>query len=328
MLVTMKEILDRAKEGNYGVTAPNVQSEDTVRAVIEVAEKCKAPMIIDVNAFIHPDLPWFVHMIRDLASQASVPIAINLDHGRSYEDIMLGIRSGFTSIMVDRSALSYEENRDQTKEVVKMCKPLGMTVEAELGHVGMGTNYEVDGVSNLTVPEEAAKFIEETGIDCLAVAVGTAHGRYKGKPHIDFERLEKIVEACGNTPLVLHGGSGTGDENLAKAVKCGIYSEAVEGDMKLLSAQPTFAQESKKIEELMAELSERALKSGVNRIVVGGGETSGAVTLKLGFHGFYIGDSIDPGVPVLYPLHNSQISLVLKSGNFGSEEFFLKSIQY
>ena len=222
MLVTMKEILDRAKEGNYGVTAPNVQSEDTVRAVIEVAEKCKAPMIIDVNAFIHPDLPWFVHMIRDLASQASVPIAINLDHGRSYEDIMLGIRSGFTSIMVDRSALSYEENRDQTKEVVKMCKPLGMTVEAELGHVGMGTNYEVDGVSNLTVPEEAAKFIEETGIDCLAVAVGTAHGRYKGKPHIDFERLEKIVEACGNTPLVLHGGSGTGDENLAKAVKCGI----------------------------------------------------------------------------------------------------------
>ena len=222
MLVTMKEILDRAKEGNYGVTAPNVQSEDTVRAVIEVAEKCKAPMIIDVNAFIHPDLPWFVHMIRDLASQASVPIAINLDHGRSYEDIMLGIRSGFTSIMVDRSSLSYEENRDQTKEVVKMCKPLGMTVEAELGHVGMGTNYEIDGVSNLTVPEEAAKFIEETGIDCLAVAVGTAHGRYKGKPHIDFERLEKIVEACGNTPLVLHGGSGTGDENLAKAVKCGI----------------------------------------------------------------------------------------------------------
>ena len=98
--------------------------------------------------------------------------------------------------------------------------------------------------------------------------------------------------------------------------------------MKLLSAQPTFAQESKKIEELMADLSERALKLGVNRIVVGGGETSGAVTLKLGFHGFYIGDNIDPGVPVLYPLHNSQISLVLKSGNFGSEEFFLKSIQY
>ena len=222
MLVTMKEILDHAKKGGYGVTAPNVQSEDTVRAVIEVAEKYSAPMIIDVNAFIHEDLPWFVHMIRDLAQKASVPIAINLDHGKTYEDVMLGINSGCTSIMVDRSSLSYEENVEQTKEVVKMCKALGISTEAELGHVGMGNNYAVDGVSNLTVPEEAAKFIEETGVDCLAIAIGTAHGRYKGTPHIDFERLEKIAEACKGTPLVLHGGSGTGDENLKKAVKMGI----------------------------------------------------------------------------------------------------------
>ena len=222
MLVTMKEILDHAKKGGYGVTAPNVQSEDTVRAVLEVAQECNAPMIVDVNAFIHPDLPWFIHMIRDLANQVKVPVAINLDHGRSYEDIMLGINSGFTSIMVDRSSLSYEENVAQTKEVVKMCRPLGISVEAELGHVGMGDRYEVDGVNNLTEPEEAAQFIEETGVDCLAVAVGTAHGRYKGTPHIDFERLEKIAAACGDTPLVLHGGSGTGDENLARAVKTGI----------------------------------------------------------------------------------------------------------
>lgn len=222
MLVTMKEILIRAKEGGYGVTAPNVQSEDTVRAVIEVAEKCNAPMIIDVNAFIHTDLPWFIHMIRDLASQASVPIAINLDHGKSYEDIMLGIRSGFTSIMVDRSSLPYEDNVRETKEVVKMCKPLGISVEAELGHVGQGQSYSHDGVNNLTDPKEAAQFIAETGVDCLAVAIGTAHGRYKGTPHIDFIRLEQIVDACKDTPLVLHGGSGTGDENLAKAVVCGI----------------------------------------------------------------------------------------------------------
>lgn len=222
MLVTMKEILDRAKAGKYGVTAPNVQSEDTVRAVIEVAEKYKAPMIIDVNTFIHPDLPWFIGMIRDLASKATVPIAINLDHGKTYEDIILGIRSGYTSIMVDRSNLPYEENVAQTKEVVKMCKVLGISVEAELGHVGQGQNYDYDGANNLTDPQEAARFIEETGVDCLAVAIGTAHGRYKGIPHIDFERLEKIVEACKDTPLVLHGGSGTGDENLAKAIRCGI----------------------------------------------------------------------------------------------------------
>ena len=178
MLVTMKEILDHAKKGGYGVTAPNVQSEDTVRAVLEVAEEYHAPMIVDVNAFIHTDLPWFIHMIRDLAEKVSVPVAINLDHGKSYEDIMLAINSGFTSIMVDRSSLSYEENVEQTKEVVKMCRPLGISVEAELGHVGMGNNYAVDGVNNLTVPKEAADFIKETGVDCLAVAIGTAHGRY------------------------------------------------------------------------------------------------------------------------------------------------------
>lgn len=222
MLVTMAEILHDAKKGNYGVTAPNVQSEDTARAVIRVAEELKAPMIVDVNAFIHPDLPWFVGFIRDLAERASVPVAINLDHGRSYHDIMLGIRSGFTSIMVDRSSLPYEDNVRETQEVVKMCHELGMSVEAELGHVGQGQNYAVDGVSNLTVPEEAASFIKETNVDCLAVAIGTAHGRYKGTPHIDFERLAKIVELCGDTPLVLHGGSGTGDENLKKAVHSGI----------------------------------------------------------------------------------------------------------
>ena len=221
MLVTMKEILDRAKKDNYGVTAPNVQSEDTVRAVIKVAEKCNSPMIIDVNAFIHPDLPWFIHMIRDLTEKSPVPFAINLDHGKSYEDIMLGINSGFTSIMVDCSSLSYEDNIAQTKETVKMCRPLNISVEAELGHVGQGVDYSSDGSDHFTNPEEARKFVEETGIDCLAVAIGTAHGRYHGTPHIDFDLLKQITDIV-DIPLGLHGGSGTGDENLRKAVKNGI----------------------------------------------------------------------------------------------------------
>lgn len=231
MLVSMAEILNRARNENYGVTAPNVQSEDTVRAVIAVAEELNAPMIIDVNAFIHPDLPWFVHMIRELAEKSPVPIAINLDHGRTFDDIMLGIRSGFTSIMVDRSNMPFEDNVRETKEVVRMCKPLGISVEAELGHVGQGQNYDVDGKKNLTDPEEAARFIKETGVDCLAVAIGTAHGRYKGDPYIDFDRLAAIVKACGDTPLVLHGGSGTGDENLARAVRSGIQKVNLATDL-------------------------------------------------------------------------------------------------
>lgn len=222
MLVTMKEILLHAKENNYGVTAPNIQNEDMARAVVRVAEKCNAPMIIDINSWVHPDIPWLVNFCRDLAIRSTVPIAINLDHGKNYHDMILGIRSGFTSIMVDRSSLPYEENVTQTKEVVKMCHELNISVEAELGHVGQGEQYDTDGISNLTVPEEAAQFIKETGVDCLAVAIGTAHGRYSGVPHIDFDRLAKIVELCPDTPLVLHGGSGTGDANLKKAVHSGI----------------------------------------------------------------------------------------------------------
>ncbi|HWS43583.1 Fructose-bisphosphate aldolase [uncultured Eubacteriales bacterium] len=222
MLVTMAEILNQARKEGYGVTAPNVQSEDTVRAVIAVAEELKAPMIIDVNEFVHPDLPWFGRLIEDLVKVSPMPFAINLDHGKKFSDIMWGIRAGFTSVMVDRSSEPYDVNVRDTKEVVRMCRALGISVEAELGHVGMGQQYDVDGASNLTDPDEAARFIDETGVDCLAVAIGTAHGRYKGTPFIDFDRLEKIVAKCGDTPLVLHGGSGTGDENLARAVRSGI----------------------------------------------------------------------------------------------------------
>ena len=128
---------------------------------------------------------------------------------------------GVTSIMVDRSSLSYEDNIAQTKETVKMCRPLNISVEAELGHVGQGEDYSSDGSDYFTKPEEAKKFVEETGIDCLAVAIGTAHGRYHGTPHIDFDLLKQITDVV-DIPLVLHGGSGTGDENLRKAVKNGI----------------------------------------------------------------------------------------------------------
>ncbi|HQE70221.1 MAG TPA: class II fructose-bisphosphate aldolase, partial [Atopobiaceae bacterium] len=145
MLVTMAEVLERAYEGNYGVTAPNIQNENMARSVINVAEELNAPMIVDINAWVHPDIPWLVGFVRDLAYRASVPVAINLDHGKTYEQVMLGIRSGFTSVMVDRSDMAYEDNVRETKEVVKMCTPLGISVEAELGHVGQGDNYDVDG---------------------------------------------------------------------------------------------------------------------------------------------------------------------------------------
>ena len=160
-----------------------------------------------------------------MADKANVPVAINLDHGATYEDAIDAIAAGFTSIMVDRSSLPYEENVAQVKELVKVAHATGVSVEAELGHVGQGDNYAVDGKQALTDPAEAKKYIEETGIDMLAVAVGTAHGEYIGTPHIDFDRLAAIKEAVGQDfPLVLHGGSGSGDENLAKACTMGTVS--------------------------------------------------------------------------------------------------------
>ncbi len=231
MLVSMKEILDKAKEGKYAVAAPNVDNEHNLRAVIQVAEEMNSPLIIGVPHHSNPNLFYFGRIMRDFAMASSVPIALNLDHGGSFEDCVDGIRCGFTSIMVDRSKLSYEDNVKEVKELVKIAHAVGVSVEAELGHVGGGQTYEVDGYQDLTEPDQAVKFVEETGVDCLAVAVGTAHGFYKGEPFIRFELLEEIAKKVP-VPLVLHGGSGTGDENLSKAAKLGICKVNLSIDLR------------------------------------------------------------------------------------------------
>lgn len=233
MLVTMKEILDKAKEGHYAVAAPNVDNEHNLRACIEAAEELNSPIIIGVpiHSKPNPDICYFGRIMQDIAIRASVPVAINLDHGGSYDECVMGIRAGFTSIMVDRSKLSFEENVAEVKELVKVAHAVNVSVEAELGHVGGGETYAVDGYENLTEPDQAAKYVEETGVDCLAVAIGTAHGFYKGEPFIRFELLEEIAKKV-SVPLVLHGGSGTGDENLAKSAKLGICKVNLSIDLR------------------------------------------------------------------------------------------------
>lgn len=232
MLVTMKEILEKARKGGYGVPAPNAENELNVRAYIEAAEQLNSPLIIGAVATANPNMYDFGRIVTDLARQARIPIAFNLDHSRTFEAAIMGIRAGFTSIMVDRSELPYEENVAQVKEIVRVAHAVGVTVEAELGHVGRGENYSIDGISNLTKPEDAVRFVEETGVDALAVAIGTAHGNYNGIPKLEFELLQQI-SATVNIPLVLHGGSGTGDENISKACKLGISKVNLSTDMKL-----------------------------------------------------------------------------------------------
>ncbi|MBQ9840864.1 MAG: class II fructose-bisphosphate aldolase [Erysipelotrichaceae bacterium] len=223
MLVTMKEILDRAQKENYAVPAPNVFYELETRAVLELAEELKSPIILDV-------FPTFGPSILDLAKRASVPVAINLDHGRTYKDIVKTIVKQASSVMVDRSMLSYEDNVKEVSEIVKIAHSVGISVEAELGHVGNGEQYDIDGKTALTVPDEAVRFVKETNIDALAIAIGTAHGVYSGIPMIHFDLLKEINDKV-DIPLVLHGGSGTGFDNIKKACSMGINKVNVNTDL-------------------------------------------------------------------------------------------------
>ncbi len=229
MMRPMRELLEEAKKGGYGIAAPNVFNRETIEACFLAARKLHAPIILDV-AYIHG-----VYECADLARfyekrYPEVPFALNLDHGGPYEHIVRAIHAGFSSVMIDRSTCPYAQNVEEVKEIVKIAHAVGCSVEAELGHVGQGFEYEETRDAGLTKLEEALSFVEETDVDCLAVAVGTSHGVYKGEPHLEFELLDQLQKEVP-VPLVLHGGSGTGDDNLARAVKVGIQKVNLNTDV-------------------------------------------------------------------------------------------------
>ncbi len=208
-----------------------VENEHSVRAAIQAAEEKKSPLIMIALYKVNPDIHYFGRIVEDLAIRAKVPVAMCQDHGGTYAEAMWAIRAGFTDVMVDRSTLPFEENIAQVSEIVKVAHAVGVGVEAELGHVGMANQYETDGTGGFTVPEEAIEFVERTGVDALAVAIGTAHGVYSGVPKLQFDLLAELREKVP-VPLVLHGGSGTGDENLKKACQMGICKLNISNDLK------------------------------------------------------------------------------------------------
>lgn len=247
MLVTSKKMFEKAREGGYAIPAPNFIDLESLRWHVETAEKLNVPLILPLaEAHIGENITLEDAALvgKKYAAAAKVPVALHLDHGTDPEIIKKAVDLGFTSVMIDASMESFEENVRRTKEIIAYAHARGAVVEAEIGHVGAGENYENhnESDSQYTTVKEARRFVEETGVDSLAISIGTAHGMYKGIPEINFDRLKEIAAAI-DTPLVLHGGSSSGDENLNKCAvngisKINIFSDLLAAAMKSLEEAP------------------------------------------------------------------------------------------
>ena len=234
MLVTSKELLLDAQKNGYAVGAFNVENMEMVQAVIAAAEELRSPVIMQTtpSTLKYADADLFYANVACVAKKASVPVVMHLDHGSSFELAMKAFRAGYTSIMIDGSHSVFEENIAITKSVVDACHPGNVPVEAELGKVG-GKEDDLDGGNGgYTDPSEAAEFVERTGVDFLAVAIGTAHGVYKGIPKLDLERLSEIRNLV-SIPLVLHGTSGVPDETVKECIKRGICKVNYATDLRI-----------------------------------------------------------------------------------------------
>ncbi|GIN59538.1 hypothetical protein J8TS2_38570 [Lederbergia ruris] len=236
MLMNMKELLEVAYKNKFAVGSFNVANSEFVRVVIESAEEKNAPAIIQ----IHPNEielvgDEFVAYVREKCRNTKVPMAIHLDHGASIKDVMRAIRNGYTSVMIDASHASFEDNIAITKEVVKIAHDVNVSVEAELGTIGSNEGSSEGGADKIlyTDVNDAKRFVEETGIDTLAVAIGTSHGQYKhaGKPELKLDLLAEINQNVG-IPLVLHGGSDNKDEEISQTYLHGVAKINLSTDMK------------------------------------------------------------------------------------------------
>lgn len=221
----MKEMLIEARSKKYAIGAFEFWSLDSAQAVVEAAQEQNMPVILQAGP-LEADFAGIKNIskiARMAAEEASIPVALHADHFETYEDICRALDAGFTSVMIDASALPYKENVELTKRVVAAARQGNVTVEAELGKLaGSEAHLDISGEEALqTDPEDAKRFVEETGIDALAVAIGTVHGFYKFTPKINIERLKKIANKVG-IPLVLHGGSGTPEEKVIEAIHNGI----------------------------------------------------------------------------------------------------------
>lgn len=234
-LVPIKDLLQKAEVGRYAVGAFNVNNMEIVQAILAAAEAEKAPVIMQASqgAIKYAGIEYIFALANLAASQASVPVALHLDHGTSFEQCMKCIRVGFSSVMIDGSKFPLEENIAITNKVLEVARATGVSVEAELGKIG-GTEDDIhvdERDAFFTDPEEARYFVEKTAVDALAISIGTAHGQYKGVPKLDFPRLEKI-KGLVKIPIVLHGSSGVPDEAVQEAIRLGVCKVNIDTNIR------------------------------------------------------------------------------------------------
>ncbi len=235
MLVTAKEMLQEARKGKYAIGAFNVENMEMVMAVLAAAEAKNSPVIMQTTpgTIKYAGVDYYYANVAAAAARTKIPVVMHLDHGDSFDRAMAAYRAGYTSIMIDGSKLPFEENIELTKRVVDACHPGGVYVEGELGKVGgKEDDLEGDDDNPYTNPDEAKIFVEKTGVDYLAIGVGTAHGVYKGIPKVNTDLIATIHDMV-DIPLVLHGTSGVPDEQVITAVKNGICKVNYATDLRI-----------------------------------------------------------------------------------------------
>ncbi len=234
-LVPLTAVLGPAERGRYAVGAFNCNNMEVVQAIAAAAAAENAPVIIQASqgAIRYAGLEYITALVREAAASVAVPVVLHLDHGTSFEQVVRCIRHGFTSVMFDGSKLPLEENMRITRRVVEIARAVGVSVEAELGKIG-GVEDDIavdEEAAFYTDPDEAEAFYRETGVDALAIAIGTAHGPYRGEPELDFERLRQIKTRVG-CPLVLHGSSGVPDASIRRAISLGIRKVNIDTNIR------------------------------------------------------------------------------------------------
>ena len=241
MLVTLNDVLKDAQQKKYAVGLFNTVNLEMAKGVIAAAEETKSPVIIGTAEVLLPyaGLEELSSLLLPMAKKASIPVVLHFDHGLTADYVIKAMTLGFSSVMYDCSINTFEENISKCKEMAKIAKIFGASIEAELGHVGSAGTDAIEGDecdSIYTDPAQAKVFVELTNVDALAIAIGTTHGPYKHKPILDVERLKKITVAIA-TPLVLHGGSGLSDEDFKNCISSGICKVNIFTDINVAAAK-------------------------------------------------------------------------------------------